>query len=109
MKFKVIEQPLYCKALKKISKKYKHIDKDIDLFLNKISTKSDIGIELKNNIFKTRIANSDKNKGKSGGCGLISYLAIINEELHLLYIYDRSQLTNLSEKELDNLILEQII
>ncbi len=108
MKLRVIEQELYRKAHKKLSKQYRHLQKDIDNFLNSIDSKEDLGIELKSNVFKVRVKNSDKNKGKSAGYRLISYLAIIDNELHLLYIYDKSKLENLTEKEIDNLILQQI-
>ena len=108
MKLQVVEQELYTKAYKKLSKQYRHIQNDIDSFLDSIDSKEDLGIELKSNIFKVRIKNSDKNKGKSAGYRLISYLAIIDNALHLLYIYDKSKLENLTEKEIDNLILQQI-
>lgn len=109
MKLQVVEQELYRKAYKKLSKQYRHLQNDIDNFLNSINSKEDLGIELKSNIFKVRVKNSDKNKGKSAGYRLISYLAIIDSELHLLYIYDKSKLENLTEKEIDNLILQQIL
>jgi mRNA-degrading endonuclease RelE of RelBE toxin-antitoxin system len=108
MKLQIIEQPLYQKAFKKLSKQYKNINQDVDDFLDSIASKKDLGIELKSNIFKVRIKNSDKNKGKSAGYRLISYLAIIENKLHLLYIYDKSKLITLTEKEIDNLILQQI-
>ncbi|WP_151900431.1 hypothetical protein [Sulfurimonas hydrogeniphila] len=104
----VVEQELYRKAYKKLSKQYRHLEHDIDDFLNSINSKEDLGVELKSNIFKVRVKNSDKNKGKSTGYRLITYLAIIDNELHLLYIYDKSKLENLTEKEIDNLILQQI-
>ena len=106
--YTVVEQELYKKALKKLSKTYKNIDSDIKNFLNSINTKEDLGIELKSNVFKVRVANSDKNKGKSAGYRLISYLAILENELHLLYICDKSKLTNVTEKEVDKLIIKQI-
>ena len=108
MKLQVVEQKLYKKAFKKISKQYKNIQSDVDDFLDSIASKEDLGIELKSNVFKVRIKNSDKNRGKSAGYRLISYLAIVDSELHLLYIYDKSKLENLTEKEIDNLILQQI-
>ena len=59
-------------------------------------------------MFKVRIKNNDKNKDKSSGYRLISYLAVIKNELHLLYIYDKSKLVNVTEKEVDELITKQI-
>jgi hypothetical protein len=107
-KYTVVEQELYKKALKKLSKIYKNIDSDVKRYLETINSKEDLGVELKSNIFKVRIANRDKNKGKSSGYRLISYLAVVENELHLLYIYDKSKLSNITEKELDELIIKQI-
>ena len=107
-KYTVVEQELYKKAFKKLSKTYRNIDLDIKDFLQSINTKNDLGIELKSNVFKVRIKNNDKNKGKSSGYRLISYLAVIKNELHLLYIYDKSKLVNVTEKEVDELITKQI-
>jgi len=106
--FQVIEQALYQKAYKKLSKSYKHIDVDVKNYLSSIESKDDLGIELKSNVYKVRIANSDKNKGKSAGYRLITYLKIVENQLHLLYIYDKSALENLTEKEIDSIILKQI-
>ena len=107
-KYTVIEQDLYKKAVKKLSKNYRNIESDVKDFLKSINTKDDLGIELKSNVFKVRIKNSDKNKGKSAGYRLISYLAVVENELHLLYIYDKSSLVNITEKEIDELISKQI-
>jgi len=106
--YTVVEQKLYQKALKKLSKTYRNIDLDIKDFLKSIKTKEDLGIELKSNVFKVRVANSNKNKGKSAGYRLISYLAVIDNELHLLYIYDKSKLANVTEKEIDGFVTKQI-
>lgn len=56
MSYTIIEQDLYLKALKKLSKKYK----------------------------------------------------LIENEIHLIYIYTKSSLENISEKELDTLLLKQL-
>ena len=108
MSYTVIEQDLYIKALKKLSKKYRNIESDIENFLLSVHSIKDLGTELKNNVYKVRIANSDKNKGKSAGYRLISYVKITNNELHLIYIYDKSSLENISEKELDILLIKQL-
>ncbi len=108
MPYVIIEQELYLKAFKKLSKKYKNMESDVDNFLLSIETTDDLGVELKNNVYKVRIANSNKNKGKSAGYRLISYVKIIENELHLIYIYDKSNLENISEKELDTLLIKQL-
>ncbi|SHO80537.1 hypothetical protein MNB_SV-15-1405 [hydrothermal vent metagenome] len=107
MKLQIVEKVLYKKSFKKLSKHYKNISNDIDDFLNSINSKDDLGIEIKSNIFKVRIKNSDKNRGKSAGYRLISYLTIVDNQLQLLYIYDKSKIENLTENEIDKLIIEQ--
>lgn len=100
----IVEHELYERSFKKLSKKFKNINKDMDSFLESIQNKNDLGIELKSNVYKVRIANSDKNKGKSAGYRLITYLAVIDNKLHLLYIYDKSSIGNLKEAEVDAMI-----
>ena len=75
-------------------------------FVNTIETIDDLGINLGNNIYKVRIKNSDKNSGKSSGYRLISYLKLIENELFLMFIYDKSEIENINEKEIDRFILE---
>jgi mRNA-degrading endonuclease RelE of RelBE toxin-antitoxin system len=107
--FEIVEHTLYEKAFKKLSKKFKTIDKDIDTFLLSVNNKDDLGVELKSNIFKVRIANSSKNKGKSAGYRLLTYVALVKNELHLLYIYDKSSIGNLTESEVDAMISNALV
>ena len=65
------------KAVKKLKKKYIHIENDYMNFVNTIETIEDLGTNLWNNIYKVRIKNSDKNSGKSSGYRLISHLNLL--------------------------------
>lgn len=104
--FRIKDTATFNKAVKKLKKKYKHIDDDYMNFINNIETLSDLGTNLGNNIYKVRIANSDKNSGKSSGYRLISYLKLIDNEIYLMFIYDKSEIENIHEKEIDAFILE---
>lgn len=55
-------------------------------------------------LYKARIANSDKNKGKSAGYRLISYIKVIESEIWLVHIYDKSELENITENKLDEIV-----
>ena len=103
-KLEIIEHELYEKSFKKLSKKFRNIAKDMDTFLLSVETKDDLGVELKPDIYKARIANTDKNRGKSAGYRLLTYIAVVRNELHLLYIYDKGSIGNLSESEVDAMI-----
>jgi len=77
----------------------------IDEFLDNIEDINDLGIPLGHNLYKARIKNTDNNKGKSGGYRLITYLQLINNDLTLIYIYSKSELENVGESVLDNIII----
>jgi hypothetical protein len=93
------------KAVKKLKKRFRNIEKDYTAFVDSIKSGDDLGIHLGDNIYKARIANSDKNSGKSGGYRLITYLKLVENELYLLFIYDKSDFENISENEIDSLIM----
>ena len=63
--------------------------------------------DLGDGIHKVRVAISSKNKGKSGGARIITDItAILSLEkgvITLLYIYDKSERGNISDKEIDEL------
>ena len=65
------------------------------------------GISLGKNCYKIRLAISSKGKGKSGGARLITNFVIADETVYLLSIYDKSDIENLSNNELSEL-LEQV-
>ncbi|WP_204985986.1 hypothetical protein [Mucilaginibacter psychrotolerans] len=47
---------------------------------------------------------SSKNKGKSGGARVITYVRFVDEEIYLLAIYDKSDLSTIADEQ----ILERI-
>ena len=59
-----------------------------------------MGIALGNDCYKIRMAITSKGKGKSGGARIITYVAVIQSNIFLLSIYDKSEAENISDKEL---------
>lgn len=47
---------------------------------------------------------SSKNKGKSGGPRVITFIVTEDREVYLLHIYDKSQLENLTKEQIIELI-----
>lgn len=103
------ETDTFAKAVKKLSKRFKNIGNGCDTFLDNINTTDDLGIHLGNNVYKVRIANSNKHSGKSSGYRLVSYLKLIDKKLYLMYIYDKSDFDTVSEKEIDTLVKKTIV
>ena len=106
--FEIVEHTLYEKAFKKLSKRYRNIEKDIEDFLKNVKSSEDLGVQLKPNVYKVRIANSNKNRGKSAGYRVLTYLALIDNTLHMLYIYDKSDIGNLTESQVDEMITKAL-
>ena len=103
------ETETYAKSIKKLQKRFKHIETDCDNFIDSIQSTDDLGVDLGNGIYKVRIANSDKQSGKSTGYRLISYLKLVDKILYLMYIYDKSDMSTVSEKQVDRLIKKNIL
>ncbi len=106
--YEVQKTPLFEKLVNDLIRNFRSISSDIDGFTDTLDDKSKLGVNLGNNVYKARIANSDKNKGKSAGYRLISYLKLENQTLTYIYIYDKSQLENISEEKLDKIVLEML-
>ena len=94
------------KSAKKLSKQYKSLKKDLQVFLNTLEEHPHQGIKLAQGLYKVRIKNSDNNKGKSAGYRMITY-SIIEGEIFLVDIYSKSQMENLAEEVIDFIIKEQ--
>lgn len=99
---KVIEP--FKKDIKKLSKKYISISKDVLELVDSLELQPTQGISLGNDCYKIRLQIKSKNKGKSGGARVITLVKIINETVFLLSIYDKSEKENISDKELLELI-----
>jgi len=54
--------------------------------------------------YKIRLAISSKGKGKSGGAKVITHLVYKNDTIYLLAIFDKSDMENLSDKEILEII-----
>jgi mRNA-degrading endonuclease RelE of RelBE toxin-antitoxin system len=101
MSYSVYPTPDFKKFLKKLSKKYPSLKADLQGLIDTLKEKPDSGIHLGHGIYKIRLAITSKRKGKSGGARVITFLVTQDQEVYLVYIYDKSQL--------DNIIKEQIL
>jgi len=50
------------------------------------------------------MAITSKGKGKSGGSRVITCVKVVDQDVYLLTIYDKSDNENISDKELDDLL-----
>jgi hypothetical protein len=104
MNFKVYPTPYFKKLFKKLLKKYPSLKNDLQDIIEILSENPDTGIHLGNNIFKIRLSIGSKGKGKSGGARIITYVVTENNEVYLVFIYDKSQLDNISKQQVSVLV-----
>ena len=55
---------------------------------------------------KIRLAIKSKAKGKSGGARVISYVYLLGTSVHLLTVYDKSEIAAVSDEQLQELVSE---
>ena len=101
MNFKTTD--LFDKQAKKLGKKYRNIKDDLSLFIKKFEELHLSSTSIQKNLYKIRIANSNKNKGKSAGYRVYYYIQL-EETTYLLTIYDKSEVEMIDEELLKDLI-----
>jgi mRNA-degrading endonuclease RelE of RelBE toxin-antitoxin system len=104
MSYKVKTIPKFDKELKRLVKKYPSLKNEFFELINSLKEQPDQGTSLGNNCFKIRIAISSKGKGKSGGARVITYLQVLQTNVYLLTIYDKSEEESISDKDIMELL-----
>ena len=105
MSFNIIVTSGFKKQAKRIAKKYKSIKLDLSKLIDSLQENPTQGTALGKDCYKLRMAITSKGKGKSGGSRVITCVKIVEQDVYLLSIYDKSEKENISDKELDELIV----
>ncbi len=100
MPFEIIVSQAFAKEAYVLAKKYRSINTDIRELMNILRENPTIGIPLGNDCFKIRMAIASKGKGKSGGARVITCVKIVDTNIHLVSIFDKSEMENIADKEL---------
>ncbi len=104
MSYKVIATEPFERKVKKLAKKYKSIKADLTPIFKQLANEPTLGTPLGKECYKIRIAIASKTKGKSGGGRLITLVRVVNKKVFLLDIYDKSEKSTITDKELRLLI-----
>lgn len=94
---------------KALAKKYNSFRNDLDDFIKSLKKQPQQGTSLGHGAYKVRMAIASKGKGKSGGARVITYhieegKGNENFDLTLLTIYDKSEIDNISDAYLRQII-----
>ena len=104
MSYNVTPTLKFTKELKRLVKKFPSLKQEYASLISKLSTKPILGTFLGENCYKIRIAIASKNKGKSGGARVITFIIAEDQDVYLLTIYDKSDKENISSKELKEIV-----
>ena len=106
MAFHIIPNKSFLNDLKTLSKKYPSLKDDVNSLVNSLKINPQIGEPLGKDCYKIRLAIKSKNKGKSSGGRLITCVKVIQSTVYLLSVYDKSDFTSISEKDLKERLKE---
>ena len=106
MKYNILTIPPFDKQLKRLARKYPSLKTEFVTLIEDLEENPKMGTFLGNNCSKIRLAIASKGRGKSGGTRIITYFHIENETVFLIAIYDKSEQTDITDKELRELLLE---
>jgi mRNA-degrading endonuclease RelE of RelBE toxin-antitoxin system len=104
MNFEIFVTDVFTKHLKQLAKKYPSIKKDYASFIESLHANPSQGESLGKNCYKVRLKITSKKTGKSGGARLITYVKLEKKRITLLDVYDKSEMENITEKQLIYLI-----
>jgi mRNA-degrading endonuclease RelE of RelBE toxin-antitoxin system len=96
----VLNPYIFERQAKRLIKKYPSLKKEIQELIVKLKKEPETGISIGLNCHKIRLAIASKGKGKSGGARVITYIIFNNDTVYLLSIYDKSEIENLTDKEI---------
>ena len=94
---------LFDKQAKKLAKRYNQLKNDIESLILNFETIHQQSITIKKNLYKVRLKNSNKNKGKRAGYRVYYYLKL-EESVYLLTIYDKSEVEMIDESLFSDII-----
>lgn len=106
MKYQIETIPYFRKRAKKLIKKHPSLKQELSYLNNTLTNNPQTGTPHGKNCFKIRLSIKSKKKGKSGGARIISHIYVSEKTVYLLYIYDKSEQSSISDKEIADLLKE---
>ena len=104
MSYNVVTIHTFDKQAKRLLKKYPSLKQELSELISSLKLNPEQGTPLGNNCYKIRLSISSKGKGKRSGARVITHLYIQHTTVILLTIYDKSEQSNISDKEIQLLL-----
>lgn len=104
MSFNVFTILPFDRQLKRLVRKYPSLKIEYALLVENLEKDPTQGVAMANNCYKIRVGVKSKGKGKSGGTRVIAHVQLIDNYVFLLAIYDKSEQTDITDKEIKYLL-----
>ena len=106
MSFNLVTIEGFKREAKRLIKKFPSLRTEIEQLGTELQENPEMGTPLGNGFYKIRLAIRSKGKGKRGGGRVITYVKVVAETVYLVSIYDKSEKSDISNDELNKLLLE---
>lgn len=109
MNYKINVKPTFQREAKRMAKHYVSFKEDFARLIDELEENPHLGTDLGHGLRKVRMRISSKGKGKSGGARVITFTVVVSQQdavLNLLYIYDKADRDSISNKEIEQLLLQ---
>ncbi|MBK9490186.1 MAG: hypothetical protein IPO07_16490 [Haliscomenobacter sp.] len=112
MNVEIVISDNFRREAKKYLKKFRSLKEELAAFQESLLINPKQGVRITESVFKVRLSSKSKGKGKSGGFRIITYVVEVIEDennhlqtvVTLLSIYDKSEISTLSDSEIKALI-----
>ena len=97
----------FLRKAKRLLKKHQSLGYSINKLQQDLIENPRLGISYGANIYKIRLADESKGKGKSGGFRVVTYLVRSNEEstnIYLITIFDKSEEASIDKDDIKEII-----
>ncbi len=111
MRIDVISLAYFQRRFKRLAKKFRSLDDDLDKLIDDLETDPALGTSLGSGLYKIRLASKSKGKGKSGGFRVITYYVeqIGNQQVvYLVTVYDKSEEESVDTDELPAMVQDAL-
>lgn len=103
----VTPTPLFLKKAKRLIRSSPTLEFNLENLEQQLIANPKLGVSYGANIYKTRLGDESKGKGKSGGFRIITYLvngSTTSTEIILVTIFDKSEESTIDKSDAKNLV-----
>jgi mRNA-degrading endonuclease RelE of RelBE toxin-antitoxin system len=104
MSYNVLTIPPFERQLKRLAKKFPSLKMEYANLIESLEENPVQGVAMANSCYKIRVAIKSKGKGKSGGARVVTNVQVVENNVFLLAIYDKSEQDDISDNELGHLL-----